>query len=95
MRVDADDRRVAAGADGGVQPHGDVRSRVADEPDALVRLSEPLSQLRRPIGGGAESQHEFRGHIDVLSEHGLDRVLQVGVFVEHRHHEGHPGQGSG
>ncbi len=95
MRVDTHDRRIAARSDRGVESDGNVRRGIVDQPDTLVLLRQALSELRRAVVRRPQREDELGGDIDVLGEHGFDRVLEVGALVEHRHHEGHPGQGSG
>ena len=93
MRVDAHDRRVAAGADRAVEADRDVGGGVVDEHDAVVRRGELARELGRAVGGGAEGEDQLGRAGDILRQHGLDRASEVVALVEHRHDEAHAGAG--
>jgi hypothetical protein len=90
MRVDAHDRRVAAGADGRIEADRDVGRRVVDEHDPVVRCRDLPGELGRSIRRGPERQDQLERTVELLSEHRLDGAAQVAALVEHGHDEAHP-----
>ena len=90
MTVEAYDDVVPGRGQRQVEPGTGRAGRVGHQTHPVVLRGQLGGDLVGAVGRGAQREHHLEGAGVVLAEHGGDRVAQVLLLVEHRHHDGDP-----